>query len=108
MRDLDHVTGKYRGPAHKCGNIRLRCTCKIPIFLNLSGYDSHVMAIAMKDFPGVDIKVIGQGMERYLTLSLAKYLVFKDSLQFIVSILGEILVVGDWLLLSQSIGKFFH
>ena len=38
--------------------------------------------MALKDFEGVEIRVIGQGMEKYLTLSLGKYLVFKDSLQF--------------------------
>ena len=30
-----------------------------------------------------DIAVIGQGMEKYLTLSIGKYLVFKNSLQFL-------------------------
>ena len=34
--------------------------------------------------------MIGQGMEKYLTLSLGKYLVFKDSLQFLVSSLATI------------------
>ena len=46
--------------------------------------------MAMKDFAGVDIKVIGQEMEKYLTLSLGKYLVFKDSLQFLGSSLATL------------------
>ena len=33
--------------------------------------------MALKDFEGVEIRVIGQGMEKYLILSLGKYLVFK-------------------------------
>lgn len=32
---------------------------------------------------GHKVTVIGQGMEKYLSLSLGKYLVFKDSLQFL-------------------------
>ena len=39
--------------------------------------------MAMKEFTGRDIKVIGQRMVKCLTLSLGKYLVFKDSLQFL-------------------------
>ena len=46
--------------------------------------------MAMKDYPGVDIKVIGQGMEKYLTISLGNYLVFKDSLQFLGSSLATL------------------
>ena len=34
VRDHDHVTGQYRGAAHKWGNIRLRRACKIPIFFH--------------------------------------------------------------------------
>ena len=36
------------------------------------------------------IKVIGQGMEKYLTLSLGKNLVFKDSLMFLGASLEEL------------------
>ena len=46
--------------------------------------------MVMKDLPGVDIKVIRQGIEKYLTLSLGKYLVFKDSLQFLGSSLATL------------------
>ena len=47
--------------------------CKIPgFFHNFSGYDSDFITIALKDFEGMEIPVIGQGMEKYLTLSLGK------------------------------------
>ena len=46
--------------------------------------------MALKDFEGVEIRVIGQGMEKYMTLSLGKYLVFKDSLQFLGSSLATL------------------
>ena len=91
VREHDHVTVQYRGAAHKWCYIRLPRTCKITIFFhNFRGYDSHFIVMAMKDYPRVDIKVIGQGMEKYLTISLGKYLVFKDSLQFLGSSLATL------------------
>ena len=70
VRDHEHLTGQYRGAAHKWCNIRLRRTCKIPVFL----HDSYFRTMVLTDFEGVEIRVIGQGMEKYLTLSLGKYL----------------------------------
>ena len=44
-RDHCHVTGKYRGSAHKLCTLKLKISAeriKIPvIFHNLKGYDSH-------------------------------------------------------------------
>ena len=71
------------------GNLRLRRTCKIPFFFqNFRGYDSHFITMALKDFEVVNDREIGQGIEKYLTLSLGKYLVFKDRLQFLGSSLA--------------------
>ena len=105
VRDHDHVTGQNRGAAHKWCNIRLRRNCKIPvIFHNFRGYDSHFITMPLKDFEGVEIRVIGQGMEKYLTLSVGKYLVFKDSLQF----LGSRLATLDKNLLKTGLESFKH
>ena len=42
VRDLYHISGKYRGAAHWKYNIKL--SKKVPIiFYNLKGYDSHVI-----------------------------------------------------------------
>ena len=45
VRDHCHITGKYRGSAHKNCNLKLQISAekiKIPvIFHNLKGYDSH-------------------------------------------------------------------
>ena len=91
VRDHDHITGEYRGAAHKRCNIRTRRTCKLPIFFhNLRGYDGHFITRALSRYPGLDIKVIGQGMEKYLTLSIGKYIVFKDSYQFLGSSLSTL------------------
>ena len=52
------------------------------LLLKLPGYDKRFIAMAIKHFRVVDIKVIRQQMEKYLTLSIGKHLVFRHSLQF--------------------------
>ena len=98
VRDHDHYTGKYRGAAHSMCNLALRRTYKIPVFFhNFRGYDAHLISQAMGDFKGDKISVIGQGMEKYLSLSLGKHIIFKDSLMFLNSSLerlGKNLLAG--------------
>ena len=84
VRDHDHITGKFRGAAHNRCNLMLRKTYKIPVFFhNFRGYDSHLVVWGLSKFPTVDISLIGQGMEKYLTLAWGEHLVFKDSYQFL-------------------------
>ena len=75
VRDHDHYTGRYRGAAHSYCNLQLRRQIKILMFLhNFRGYDSHLIVAAMgkvKD-PAHPIRVIGQGLERYLQLCWGK------------------------------------
>jgi hypothetical protein len=86
VRDHDHITGRYRGAAHSKCNLALRKTYKIPVFFhNFRGYDSHIIVWGLRKYPGSDISLIGQGMEKYLTLGWGDHLVFKDSLQFLAS-----------------------
>ena len=86
VRDHDHLTGRYRGAAHNICNLVLRKTYKIPVFFhNFRGYDSHLVVWGLADHPDLDISLIGQGMEKYLTLGWGEHLVFKDSLQFLAS-----------------------
>ena len=84
VRDHDHLTGKFRGAAHSRCNLLLQKTVKIPVFFhNFRGYDSHIIVRALERAESIkSIKVIGQGLEKYLVLNLGKYLVFKDSYQF--------------------------
>ena len=43
-RDHCHITGKFRGAAHKKCNLKLRIPRKLPIiFHNLQGYDRHII-----------------------------------------------------------------
>lgn len=54
-------------------------------FHNFRGYDSHHIVRALANFPQHKIGIIGQGMEKYLSLRLGKNIVFKDTLQFMPS-----------------------
>ena len=84
VRDHDHLTGKFRGAAHSHCNIRMRKTYQVPVFFhNFRGYDSHLVVQSLSKFPLRKISVIGQAMEKYLSLSWGEYLVFKDSFQFL-------------------------
>jgi hypothetical protein len=86
VRDHDHLTGAYRGAAHSYCNLKLRKTYAIPVFLhNFRGYDSHLIVPAFTEYKGMSLEVIGQGLEKYLTLTWDKTIVFKDSLQFLSS-----------------------
>ena len=84
VRDHDHITGKYRGPAHSACNLKLRTTYKLPIFLhNFRNYDGHLIVPAFTVFKETKLSVIGQGLEKYLSVTWDDTLVFKDSLQFL-------------------------
>ncbi len=91
VRDHDHYTGAFRGAAHAKCNLQMRKTYKVPVFLhNFRGYDAHLIVMAMAKFPQVEIRVIGQGYEKYLTVSWGDHLVFKDSLQFMACSLEQL------------------
>ena len=104
VRDHCHVTGKYRGSAHQDCNINYRITDKIPvIFHNLRGYDSHFIMqqigkIAKKhsyknkkgEEKEMNINVIPNNMEKYMSFMLGNHLVFLDSFQFMSSSLDKL------------------
>ncbi|CAB4004481.1 Gastrula zinc finger [Paramuricea clavata] len=85
VRDHDHVTGMYRGAAHNICNLKYRITWKVPVvFHNLRGYDSHLIMQEIGKFK-MNINVITNNMEKYISFSLGKNLVFIDSIQFMAS-----------------------
>ena len=44
VRENCHITGKYRGSAHRDCNINVKLNHKIPVvFHNLKNYDSHLI-----------------------------------------------------------------
>ena len=79
VRDHCHVTGKFRGAAHESCNLNLQLTKKVPvIFHNLRGYDSHLIFNELDKF-NVKIKVIPNGLEKYIAFFLKKNLQFMNS-----------------------------
>ena len=81
VRDHCHVTGKFRCAAHESCNLNFQLTKKVPvIFHNLRSYDSHLIFNELDKFD-VKIKVITNGLEKYMASFLNKSL-FIDSMQF--------------------------
>ena len=84
------MTGKFRGAAHRSCNVNFQLTKKVPvIFHNLRGYDSHLIFNELDKFD-VKIKVIPNGLEKYMAFFLNKNLVFIDSMQFMNSSLDKL------------------
>jgi hypothetical protein len=105
VRDHDHITGAYRGPAHSACNLKMRTTYKIPIFLhNFRNYDSHLIVPAFNLLKGTRLEIIGQNLEKYLTLTWDSNLVFKDSLQFLSGSLEQLVAC----LLKSGKQNFVH
>ena len=107
VRDPCHITGKFRGSAHKECNLKLRTkpeNLNIPvIFHNLRGYDSHFIMqqigeIANKhgcankkgEKQDLNINAIPNNMEKYMTFMLGNHLTFIDSFQFMSSSLDKL------------------
>ena len=103
VRDHCHMTGKYRGSAHKKCNFRLQISAekiKIPVvFHNLKGYDGHLIIEGMGDIirendlrgeEPLNIDVIASNAEKYITFKIGKHLKFIDSYQFMASPLANL------------------
>ena len=97
VRDHCHMTGKYRGSAHKKCNFRLQISAekiKIPVvFHNLKGYDSHFIIEKLGDIikrEPLNVKVIATNAEKYTAIYLDKHLAFIDGYQFMASPLANL------------------
>ena len=90
VRDHCHITGKYRGAAHWNGNINMNTSKKLPImFYNLKEYDSHLIIKEYSKF-NCNINVIPNELEKYMSFSLGKNIVFIDSMLFLSSSLDKL------------------
>ena len=69
VRDHCHITGKYRGAAHKKCNLNCRTPRIIPvIFHNLQGYDAHLLIKKIGNMKG-RFKCIPTTEEKYMSFS---------------------------------------
>ena len=85
VRDHCHITGKYRVAAHWSCNVNLKMSKKVTvIFHNLKGYDSHLIFKELTRFD-LKISVIPIGLEKYMTITINRNLIFIDSMQFMNS-----------------------
>ena len=82
IRDYCTVTGKFRGGSHsKCNKI-LGVPKKLPIiFHNLQGYEVQIIFTELNNF-NVDIEVIPETIDKYMSIIVNKNIIFVDSLQF--------------------------
>ena len=60
------------------------------IFHNLKGYDSHVIFKELRKFNGLKRSVIPNRLERYMSFTLNKNLIFIDSMLFMNSSLDKL------------------
>ncbi|XP_066595460.1 uncharacterized protein [Prorops nasuta] len=96
IRDHDHLTGKYRGPAHNNCNLNFKDSHVIPIiFHNLSGYDSHFIFEAIGNLLEGSVHLLPVHKEKYISFSKFLrhyniYLRFIDSFKFMASSLDKL------------------
>ena len=81
------------------------------IFLNLKGYDSHLIIKEINKFD-VKVSVIPNGLEKYMAFTINRNLVFIDSMQFMNSSLDSLvknLSGNDFKYLSEEFsGEFLR
>ena len=69
VKDHNHLSGKYRGPAHRSCNLKIRYPSYIPVFMhNLSNYDAHLFVRELSKCPG-NLNVIPETAEKYIFIS---------------------------------------
>ena len=63
-RDHCHITGKFRGAAHKKCNLKLKIPRKLSVIIhNLEG---HIIFKELNNFDNIDIQVIPKTSEKYM------------------------------------------
>ena len=107
VRDHCHITGKYRGAAHKNCNLNYKLPKFIPVlFHNLSGYDSHLFIKKLRCEGKENLNCIPTNDEKYISFSkkikvgeyikngetkeIMREIRFLDSLRFMNSSLDKL------------------
>ena len=108
VRDHCHITGKYRGSAHRDCNINVKVNYKITVvFQNVKNYDLHLIMQELGKF-NLKLNVIPNGLEKYMSFSINNKLSFIVRFQFLSSLLDSLLEnlgKDDLKYLSQEFDK---
>ena len=117
VRDHDHLTGKYRGAAHKICNLKFKRADFVPVFFhNLAGYDSHLFVKNLGVTEG-EIRCIPNNDEKYTSFSKVKdnfEIRFLDSFKFMASSLSALVDnlqksgLEKFVYLKKEFGKKFE
>ena len=105
VRDHCHISGKYRGAAHKDCNLNYKIPKFFPvIFHNLSGYDSHLFIKNLGVSEG-SIQCIPNNKEKYISFTkTTKVGEFKDKKSGeIISINRDIRFIDSFKFMSTSL-----
>ena len=83
VTDHFHITGKYRGSAHRDCKINLELNHKIPVV------DSHLI---LQELGKINLKVnvIPNGLEKYMSFTIIDKLSFIGSFQYLSSLLDSL------------------
>ena len=89
VRDHDHLTGAYRGAAHKACNLAYSYKgYRLPVFFhNLARYDGHFILQHAGKF-NRRMTCLAKNAESFLSFSIGRC-VFKDTAQFLLASLDE-------------------
>ena len=91
VRDHDQITGCFIGAIHRKCNLERPICFKILVLVHyFRGYDAHLIVHEFGKRPDLEIKVIGQNMEKYLQFEWGPNIVFCDSLQFLSASLEQL------------------
>ena len=111
VRDHDHLTGKYRGAAHKCSNLncKQKSSSFFPIFFhNFVGYDCHLLfeqvltrSFKIKNISCNQISIIPKSKEFYVSVQIGCSR-FLDSYRFLSSGLEKLVKSLDSLQICQA------
>ena len=121
VRDHDHLTGKYRGPAHSKCNLSLRIDpykTSIPVFFhNLKNYDAHHLISAIgrtevketvcTDKNGQPLTYKDKkGVEKKQTVTDGKISAIVQNMEKLISFSwGQFRFVDSYAFLSSSLGQ---
>ena len=108
VRDHDHLSGQYIGPAcNRCNMLRRVNPSLQVVFHNLKGYDMHhILKYAVGNMINWELDPIAVSTEKFLALNVAidhRKINFIDSLQFLSESLSVLADNLNVLPLTESI-----